>query len=435
MKKTYFLLTLLASLFVSAQAQWQMLNTGFPFYLFDVECVDQNTVFLTSGQNTAFLTSSSILKTTDGGKTWVRKYEKHEGDPSVRCIEFADSNVGYAGWEGLLKTTDGGETWVELDISTYAMGSLQDIYAIDADTLFVHSLIKLYKSTDGGQSWTEKLSLPQPARDEITDIFFIDNVGYLASEQYIFKSVDYGETWEIKVTSSDFGEYIYGSKLYFQDTENGKAFYGRNGYLLKTTDGLESYEIIRHEIFCYEDGFCFPPSRYEIKFLSPQYGCAVGYDAMSEMTGAFTTEDGGSTWQLVGDGYEGIGENHLMSAVDGTGESTFFIATGYKSGSVYPAGFIYTNSTTVGMEEQLTVQDIRLHPNPAKSDGQLTLACGEPLKNIAIYDLRGALVKTIEIADQTLHLTLDTAKLRSGIYILQAQTTKNQIYHEKIILY
>ncbi|MDR0969301.1 MAG: T9SS type A sorting domain-containing protein [Lentimicrobiaceae bacterium] len=107
---------------------------------------------------------------------------------------------------------------------------------------------------------------------------------------------------------------------------------------------------------------------------------------------------------------------------------------------LYNGGWEGTTCFEVLNTNENTVQKkIRVYPNPAKSDGQLTLVCNQPLKNIAIYDLRGALVQTIEIADlnfqQIHHITLNANKLTVGIYILQVQTTKNQIHHEKVILY
>lgn len=79
---------------------------------------------------------------------------------------------------------------------------------------------------------------------------------------------------------------------------------------------------------------------------------------------------------------------------------------------------------------------IRLYPNPIKSDGTFTLICNEQLKELAIYDLKGTIVQTIETTNsqQTHRITLD-AGTNSGIYILKIQTKKNQIYHEKIVLY
>ena len=91
----------------------------------------------------------------------------------------------------------------------------------------------------------------------------------------------------------------------------------------------------------------------------------------------------------------------------------------------------------LGIDEAFAYNNpIKLYPNPAKSDKIFTLTCNEPLRELAVYNLKGTLVQTIETVDsrQTYHITLNTG-IKSGIYILKVQTTKNQSYHEKIILY
>ena len=64
--------------------------------------------------------SGTILRTTDGGGTWVARSSgttKH-----LRDVSFADVNNGTAvGNSGtIVRTTDGGATWVEQDSGTVA---------------------------------------------------------------------------------------------------------------------------------------------------------------------------------------------------------------------------------------------------------------------------------------------------------------------------
>ena len=82
-----FLLTVLLTLFkttLSAQ-QWKELHTGVTETLWDVCCIDTSTVFV-CGQN-------AILKTTDGGESWVKQFERP--DSRMSLIAFADELTGY----------------------------------------------------------------------------------------------------------------------------------------------------------------------------------------------------------------------------------------------------------------------------------------------------------------------------------------------------
>ena len=92
--------------------QWKELHTGVTEDLYDVCCIDTNTVFV-CGQN------GVILKTTDGGESWEEKYRQPGFQMTKICFVnpqvgyvFCDSNIStYSHTWSLLKTEDGGETW------------------------------------------------------------------------------------------------------------------------------------------------------------------------------------------------------------------------------------------------------------------------------------------------------------------------------------
>ena len=60
----------------------------------------------------------TILRTTDGGTTWVRHSIGFSYPYSLRDVSFTDANTGTAvGRRGtILRTTDGGDTWVRQSI-------------------------------------------------------------------------------------------------------------------------------------------------------------------------------------------------------------------------------------------------------------------------------------------------------------------------------
>ncbi len=75
-----------------------------------------------------------ILKTTDGGVTWVQKYS---GTHSLGQFSFLDPLNGYClGSNAFLKTVDGGETWLESpwDITNYYTC---DLFFTSPDTGFI----------------------------------------------------------------------------------------------------------------------------------------------------------------------------------------------------------------------------------------------------------------------------------------------------------
>ena len=124
----------------SLQAQWHEFHTGVTEDLFDVFCIDANTAFV-CGQN------GVILKTEDGGETWVEK-NRTEG-LWLHDIRFLD-NIGYTNADGFfLKTTDGGETWQPLSskIDSHLPEAKSDydelipsydLFLVDTDTLYAY---------------------------------------------------------------------------------------------------------------------------------------------------------------------------------------------------------------------------------------------------------------------------------------------------------
>ena len=56
-----------------------------------------------------------ILKTTDGGETWVKQYGGGESDNALLSVYFKDANHGWAvgAFNFTVETKDGGKTWVE----------------------------------------------------------------------------------------------------------------------------------------------------------------------------------------------------------------------------------------------------------------------------------------------------------------------------------
>ena len=75
-QKALLLLLLVAAGAVKAQ-QWKELHTGVTEDLYNVCCIDTNTVFV-CGQN------GVILKTINGGKSWEKQYEYPEFDIKLR---------------------------------------------------------------------------------------------------------------------------------------------------------------------------------------------------------------------------------------------------------------------------------------------------------------------------------------------------------------
>lgn len=98
-----------------------------------------------------------ILATADGGETWQVRYLSTARGQRAWKIQFASDRIGYVTTEGpkaegvVLKTTDGGVSWVPMPVK--AGVALQAIGFVDPDHGWTASFDTIFSTTDGGASW------------------------------------------------------------------------------------------------------------------------------------------------------------------------------------------------------------------------------------------------------------------------------------------
>jgi photosystem II stability/assembly factor-like uncharacterized protein len=104
----------------------------------------------------------AILKTSDGGESWVLQRSDSKVDQPLFSLYFKNAQEGWAVglWSLMLHTSDGGATWsaVSLPAPPGAKKADRNLYAIFADakgSLFVAcEQGRVIRSTDGGNTWT-----------------------------------------------------------------------------------------------------------------------------------------------------------------------------------------------------------------------------------------------------------------------------------------
>jgi len=218
MRTTYIFLTLLFSIQIqqlSAQS-WKQLTSGYDSSLYNVNFINQDIGFV-CGDN------GKILKTTDGGSTWVAKNSGvSEG---LACIQFVNSNVGFASsgfynkYSTIIKTIDGGNTWTKTNVKPLMTGggmwflnANKGFYAY-ADSLYNNSFIT--RTVNGGASW----DTVHIANGWISYFHFPDSLNGFATVNNgtVLKTTDGGQNW----TSLSLGKILWGSGIYFINKDTG----------------------------------------------------------------------------------------------------------------------------------------------------------------------------------------------------------------------
>jgi photosystem II stability/assembly factor-like uncharacterized protein len=203
-------------------------------YIFDLRMLDPDTGFAigVTVDLSAGMLKSRFLTTADGGKNW-RIVENKLPATIYYSMDFTDSKTGWlAGESGLIqKTTDGGLTW-----KGYRTG-LNNVYfqAVDfSDSKHGWAVgsggIAVY-SADGGEKWTR---LEAGTSDDLYGLFAVDyrTVWAIGAGGTVLNTLDGGLTWERQPTGSR--EALL--DVYFPTFGTGWAV-GENGCIIKTTGG------------------------------------------------------------------------------------------------------------------------------------------------------------------------------------------------------
>ncbi|HRF59552.1 MAG TPA: hypothetical protein PLH94_06495 [Fimbriimonadaceae bacterium] len=199
-------------------ATWQALGDQWEVMAASAVAVhptDPNTVYVGTGDYPGSRPyCMGIMKSTDGGVTWVNQGRTQLGarainkillDPNNPNTVIATQGRGAAGNGQVWRSTNGGNTW-NVSISTFASwsdlsvgvpysGSNRYIYAAGGD----NSGCRLFRSSNGGASW---VSLPSPVSGNQQGVSIAasklnGSTVYLLcpSAQKIFKSTNAGSSW------------------------------------------------------------------------------------------------------------------------------------------------------------------------------------------------------------------------------------------------
>lgn len=177
-----------------------------------------------------------VWKTTNSGKTWTPLTD-NQASLAMGALAIAPSNpnVIYAGTgeanfaphsyfgTGILKSADGGSTWVPTGQSQFYRSSISKIIVHPSKPNILWAASTLGTSGDGGYNWV--LSLVTTG---------------------VSKSVDGGNTWTRVLASKEVSPLPFGVTDLVMDPSNPNVLYAGvySGGILKSTDGGKSWAIL-----------------------------------------------------------------------------------------------------------------------------------------------------------------------------------------------
>jgi photosystem II stability/assembly factor-like uncharacterized protein len=167
----------------------------------------------TPGQEEGIGGPSSILATTDGGRSWQSQYNI---PISIHRLCFVDRTNGWAGGSKgtIYNTTDAGRTWdtqrteielgdgpVDLRGEGVKLFAIRGLQFLDKDNGFAAATAtetkagRMLVTSNGGAAWRRQWMVQGGG---VRDVFFLTpNEGWALTDdsQYIYHTVDGGRTW------------------------------------------------------------------------------------------------------------------------------------------------------------------------------------------------------------------------------------------------
>jgi photosystem II stability/assembly factor-like uncharacterized protein len=320
--RTIFALLVCCVLGPPATAQWIVQKSGTKARLRGL-CVVSSDVVWASGNG------GTVIRTTDGGKTW-----KASTVPGAVSLDFRDVHaindksayllsIGEGDKSRIIKTTDGGATWTTSYLNKDPKGFLDAIAFRDADHGLalgdpVEGRFVILRTEDGGKTLvpTPPEAMPPALPGEGAfaasgTCLVVNGDGHAwfatggAKTSRVFHSTDMGKSWSVHETPIEAGSPSSGIfSLAFSDVNRGVAVGGdykepgrAGNRVALTSDGGRTWRLPKGR---QPGGF-----RSAVAFVPGTQGrllVAVG------PTGSDVSEDGGENWRRLGTtGFHAVG--------------------------------------------------------------------------------------------------------------------------------
>ncbi|MFA0963141.1 hypothetical protein AB9P05_15160 [Roseivirga sp. BDSF3-8] len=207
----------------------------------------------------------------------------------------------------IYRTLDGGETWEPYQNNFGGRSGQNVCTALDAlitapDTLFGRGDFVVAKSENGGESWRPVLG-EWGSFGYQSDLIRIDeqnpNIVWAGGEggifnPYLYKSTDYGETWDFKSVPNDGDNAVYDIEIKPGDSET--VVVGLEGLLVRSTDGADSFTITAEPA---EGTYFLALDRAPGVSESLVYASGSEFGTKAGSLFFYRSEDFGQTWTKV----------------------------------------------------------------------------------------------------------------------------------------
>lgn len=403
-------------------------------------------------KNYFVLCSALLLALLSFGQT-TTWYEIPTGTTNkLRAIDFPTENVGYIVGDDstILKTLDGGATWVQMPLNGIQLispnESFYDVDFVDANTGFITAAYSgIFKTTDGGQSWIQMIGQISNMCYHYTVWPFTEG-DFLSGGAGCFEGavIDHFEngSW----TTSSIDTQFWDSGIRVQEFSFFNTMLGlaatKSDVMLRTIDAGATWDTISTGI----TGFLT-----SVVMVNDTL-CYAGYDENGGGFGILVSTDGGLTWEQDinsatfyypsylsvcnaqnGDVYSGAVPSNLPGGLifENTGGTNWMYynvdqaindMTSYGSDITFgvgDSGYVVVNVPLGELGVYgVDLIDFKVYPNPLLNELTIENPNSETLE-VTIMDANGRLLLS-DLAQAGIS-TLDCSSLKSGIYFVKVK--------------
>ncbi|MDH5643042.1 MAG: hypothetical protein OEY63_02490, partial [Gemmatimonadota bacterium] len=297
---------------ITFEGQWQD-EEAYSVGALAVAPSDHNVIWLGSGEGDPRNSVSyglGVWRSTDGGATWahlglrdterIKRIVVDPRDPDVALVCALGHEWGANEERGVFKTTDGGATWEKVLYIDQDTGCSD----IDIDLSNPRNVYAgmwtfrrrpwrfddggketaVYVSRDGGDTWRKITTTPDEpmARIGLSVAQSRPNIVYLITEYptagTLFRSDDYGETWDMVNESKDINFRPFYYSDVFVDPSDHETMYTLSGGLSKSTDGGRTFQRIARGVHGDHQSFWINPENGEHVLSGSDGGMQVSND-------------------------------------------------------------------------------------------------------------------------------------------------------------
>ncbi len=342
--------------------------------------------------------ASKLMRTNDGGYTWVKDTVIEDG-PFYMIRINGQSGYLLNDVPQLMKTTNGGENWTAFDVPDPGFRFADMAFPTETTGYLCGKSNTLYKTVDGGVNWT---AITFSNEYDFRKMYFYDeNRGWLVDDitDKLLRTTSGGNSWTF-TQFQDGADVLEPQCIFFKNEEEGFVT-TKEGPVFKTTDGGDNWS----EFFDFGWGYSS-----EIYFTTDLEGWYHGGWKV------YHTFDGGETW---------VNEQNLGETI----YSMFFLDknTGWLGGD---KGLVATYASTVSAGEgQQSRSLVLIFPNPAESQVEVSVPDEQgQILNLTVYDVRGRKVRQLTGLNAGNRVRVNVSELPGGLYFVEVETGSGRYF-------